>query len=115
MNRESKQLMNTIVEALKEKKGIDIVTLNLEEVSLMADYFVISHGNSPTQVKSLAEEVKGKIEELGFQIKRIEGMESARWVLIDAGDVIAHIFHREERAYYNLERLWSDAKVVEHA
>lgn len=115
MNQGSERLMNTVVEALKEKKGIDIVTLHLEEVSLMADYFVISHGNSPTQVKSLAEEVKEKIEEHGFQVKRIEGMETARWVLIDAGDVIVHIFHREDRAYYNLERLWSDAKVVEHA
>ena len=115
MSQPTEQLMHEIVETLKEKKGIDIVTLNLQEVSLLADYFVICHGNSTTQVQSLASEVMEKVEKLGLTIRRMEGFDAARWVLIDVADVIVHIFHREERQYYNLERLWSDAKVIEHA
>lgn len=97
------------------KKGKDPVALNLQGISLIADYFVICHGNSETQVKAIADEIKDKAEQHGLEIKRIEGLDTARWVLIDLGDVVVHVFHREEREYYNLERLWSDAKVIENA
>lgn len=114
MNQGAERVLHTVVEAIKEKKGIDIVTLNLQEVSLVADYFVICHGNSSNQVQTLASEVKDKVEQLGMTIRRMEGFDTARWILIDIGDVVVHIFHREDRGYYNLERLWSDAKVIEH-
>jgi ribosome-associated protein len=107
--------MSLMMRVIDEKKGKDPVALNLQGISLIADYFVICHGNSETQVKAIADEIKDKAEQHGLEIKRIEGLDTARWVLIDLGDVVVHVFHREEREYYNLERLWSDAKVIENA
>lgn len=108
-----KQLLDLAVQAADEKKAMDIVALDLKGISLIADYFVICHGNSDIQVQSIATEVRKQAQEAGVDIKGIEGMDTARWVLMDLGDVIVHIFHRDEREYYNIERLWSDAKVVE--
>ncbi|WP_019636722.1 ribosome silencing factor [Paenibacillus fonticola] len=108
-----KQLLDLAVKAVDEKKAMDIVALDLQGISLIADYFVICHGNSDVQVQSIATEVRNRAHQAGVDIRGIEGMDSARWVLMDLGDVIVHIFHRDEREYYNIERLWSDAKVVE--
>jgi ribosome-associated protein len=105
--------MNEIVKAADDKKAHNIVVLNLKGISLVADYFIICHGNSDTQVQSIAQEVRRKADELGVTVRGIEGFDAARWVLADLGDVVVHIFHRDERDYYNIERLWSDAKVVE--
>ncbi|CAI6016236.1 ribosome silencing factor [Cohnella sp. JJ-181] len=110
----SDQLMRQIVAAADDKKANEIVALNLQHISLVADYFVICHGNSDTQVQAISTEIKKRAEEAGARV-RIEGMDTARWVLIDMGDVVAHVFHRDEREYYSLERLWSDAKAVEFA
>ncbi|WP_407944886.1 ribosome silencing factor [Paenibacillus cymbidii] len=105
--------MNLVVDAAEDKKGMNVVTLDLQNISLIADYFVIVHGNSETQVQAIATEIRKKAGEHGVHVRGLEGMDTARWVLIDLGDVVAHVFHRDERDYYNLERLWSDAKVVE--
>lgn len=111
---DAEQIMTAVMRLIEEKKGKDPVALNLEGISLIADYFIICHGNSDTQVKTIATEIKKLADELGFPFRRMEGLETARWVLIDLGDVVVHVFHREDREYYNLERLWSDAKVVEN-
>jgi ribosome-associated protein len=108
----SEQLLKSVLGAAEEKKANDIVALNLQGISLIADYFVICHGNSDTQVLSIASEIRKQAELIGKRV-RLEGMDTARWVLVDMGDVVAHVFHREEREYYHLERLWSDAKAVE--
>jgi len=102
------------MEVIEEKNGKNPVALNLQNVSIVADYFVICHGNSETQVKTIATELKKQVESLGIDVNRMEGLHQARWVLLDLGEVIVHIFHREDREYYHLERLWSDAKVVEN-
>ena len=115
MAMQSDELLKMVVTAAEDKKAINIVALNLKEVSLVADYFVICSGNSDTQVQAITTEVRKQAESKGVRIRGLEGMDSARWVLMDLGDVIVHIFHRDEREYYNLERLWSDAKVVEFA
>lgn len=107
------ELMNLAVESADDKKALNIVTLNLKGISLIADYFVICHGNSETQVQAIATEIRKKAEERGVRVRGMEGMDTARWVLVDLGDVVAHVFHRDDREYYNIERLWSDAKVVE--
>jgi ribosome-associated protein len=107
------KLMALVVDAADDKKAMNIVTLNLQGVSLIADYFVICHGNSEPQVQSIATEVRKKAQEQGAQVRGLEGMNTARWVLVDLGDVVVHVFHRDDREYYNIERLWSDAKVVE--
>lgn len=115
MTIQPEQLMQLAVEAAEEKKANRIVALNLTGISLVADYFVICHGNSDTQVQAITTEIRKRAEQAGARIRGIEGVDSARWVLIDLGDVVCHVFHRDERDYYNLERLWSDAKVVEFA
>jgi len=112
MTGSSEQLLKTVLNAAEEKKANDVVALNLKGISLIADYFVICHGNSDTQVMSIASEIR-KSAEMSGQRVRMEGMDTARWVLVDMGDVVAHVFHRDEREYYHLERLWSDAKAVE--
>lgn len=115
MAQDTSKLMRLAVDAAEDKKAQRVVALNLQGISLVADYFVVCHGNSDTQVQSIATEVRKRAEEHGYRMKGIEGMDTARWVLIDLGDVIVHVFHKEEREYYNLERLWADAKVVEFA
>ncbi|MFC5651796.1 ribosome silencing factor [Paenibacillus solisilvae] len=115
MTVNAEQLMRTVVNAADDKKAHDIIALNLTGISLVADYFVICHGNSDTQVQAITTEIRKQAESKGVRVRGIEGMDSGRWVLVDIGDVIVHVFHREEREYYNIERLWSDAKVVEFA
>ena len=112
MSGNSEKLLKSVIEGADDKKANDIVALNLQGISLVADYFVICHGNSDTQVQAIATEIKKRAEIEGMRV-RLEGMDTARWVLIDMGDVVAHVFHRDEREYYHLERLWSDAKAVE--
>lgn len=108
------ELLNIAVSAAEDKKAMNIVALDLQGISLIADYFVICHGNSDTQVQAIVTEIRTRAQEAGAAIRGIEGMNSARWVLMDLGDVVVHVFHRDEREYYNIERLWSDAKVVEN-
>jgi len=107
-----RELLSLVVEAADDKKAIDIVALNMEGISLVADYFVICHGNSDKQVQAIAREIKEKAHEQGISVKRLEGFEQAKWVLVDLGDVVVHIFHKDERGYYNLDRLWGDAPFV---
>jgi ribosome-associated protein len=107
------RLLDLVWEAADSKKANDLIALDLRGVSIIADYFVICHGNSETQVQAIATEIRKKAEEAGARVRGIEGMDKARWVLVDLGDVVAHVFHREERDYYRLEKLWSDAKAVE--
>lgn len=102
-------LLEIVYKALDDKRAEDIVVLNMENISLLADYFLICNGNSDRQAQAIAREVQEKAQENGYDVKRIEGFDSARWILVDLGDVVVHIFHKDERAFYNLERLWGDA------
>ncbi|WP_099352196.1 ribosome silencing factor [Fredinandcohnia onubensis] len=104
-----RDILTFAVQAADDKRAENIVALNMKGLSLVADYFLICHGNSEKQVQAIAREIKDKADENGIQIKRLEGFDEARWVLVDLGDVIAHVFHKDERTYYNLERLWGDA------
>ncbi|MDN3018604.1 ribosome silencing factor [Paenibacillus sp. BSR1-1] len=106
---DNQELLKITVKAADDKRAEDIMALNMKGISLIADYFIICHGNSDKQVQAIAREMKEKAQENGYDVKRIEGLDEARWVLIDLGDVVAHVFHRDERSYYNLERLWGDA------
>jgi len=102
-------LLQAAYKAIDDKHGEDIVVLNMQGISLLADYFIIAHGTSDRQVQAIARELQDVAEKEGFEIRRVEGFDAARWVLVDLGDVVAHVFHKDERAYYNLERLWGDA------
>lgn len=109
---ESKELVTLAAQACDEKRANDIVVLDMSEVSLMADYFLICEGSNERQVQAIARELKNQAEEKGIEVKRMEGFDRARWVLVDLNGVVCHIFHKDERHYYNLERLWGDADTV---
>jgi ribosome-associated protein len=106
---DNQELLKIAVKAADDKRAEDILALNMKGISLIADFFIICHGNSDKQVQAIAREMKEKAQEHGYDVKRIEGFDEGRWVLIDLGDVVAHVFHRDERSYYKLERLWGDA------
>lgn len=103
------KLLDTVFKAVDDKRAEDIVVLNMQGISLLSDYFLICTGSSERQVQAIAREVKDQAEKSGHEVKRMEGFDAGRWVLVDAGDVVTHIFHKDERSYYNLERLWGDA------
>lgn len=106
-----RELLSTTVKAADDKRAEDLIVLNMKGISLIADYFLICHGNSDKQVQAIAREIKEKAEEKGYPVKKMEGFDEAKWILVDLGDVVAHVFHRDERSYYNLERLWGDAPI----
>lgn len=109
----NENLLQLAYNAADEKRAEDIVVLNMQGISLLADYFVICNGSSDRQVQAIAREVIEKANENGVDVKSVEGFDAARWVLIDLGDVVTHVFHKDERDYYNLERLWREAPVME--
>ena len=109
----SEALLELTVLAADDKRAEDIMALDVRGISLLADYFVICHGNSEKQVAAITSEIQDKAHEAGVEIGRVEGKDKGKWVLIDLGDVIVHVFHGEERDFYNLEKLWSDAPLVD--
>ena len=105
----SKQLAKSIAKIADDKKAQDIVVLDLKKVSSFADYFVICSGTSDRQVKTIANAIEGELKKEDVRILGVEGLKTGHWVLVDLGDVVAHVFYHEERHYYQLEELWSDA------
>ncbi|GIP69047.1 ribosome silencing factor RsfS [Lactiplantibacillus pentosus] len=110
---DSKELLQLTVEAADDKRADDIVALDVAEVSLMTDYFVILSADSKRQVQAIADNIVEFIRKAGSDVKSVEGRTAGEWVLIDAGDVIVHVFQKDARAHYNLEKLWSDAPLVD--
>jgi len=106
---ESKELMKLAAQSCEDKRADDIVVMDMQNVSLISDYFLICHGTNERQVQAIARGIKEDAEEKDLEVKRFEGFEHARWILVDLDDVVCHIFHQDERDYYNLERLWGDA------
>ena len=102
------------VEAAEEKKATDITVLNIGGVSIVADYFVICSSRSPVHARAIAEEIVEQMGRQGVAKPRKEGYRAGRWILLDYGTVVTHIFQEEERRFYNLEHLWGDAEVVEY-
>lgn len=98
------------VEILESKKARDIDIIDISEISVLADYFIICSGTSTTHIRTLADETEQKMNEAGYNQLHKEGYDNARWVLLDYGEVVVHIFHEEDRNFYNLERLWADGK-----
>lgn len=94
------------------KKAHDIKILDVSKVSTFTDYFVLCSGNSTTQVKAIADEIEEKMDQKGISINHKEGYKTARWVLLDYGDVIVNIFHHEDREFYSIERLWADVEAI---
>lgn len=110
---DKREILQIIAEACDDKRAENIIALDMNEVSLVADYFLICHGSNERQVQAIARGIKDALDEKDIHVKRLEGFEQARWILVDAGDIVCHVFHKDERTYYNLERLWGDADRVE--
>ena len=107
----SDKLLNIAVDAAENKKAEDIISLNMQGISDMTDYFVVCHGNNERQVQSIARAVKEAVHEQDIDVKRMEGYQDARWILIDLANVVVHIFHKDERPYYNIEKLYQDSQI----
>lgn len=99
-----------ICKFLSEKKANDIVKIYVADKTIIADYFVIASARSSTQVKALSEYVEEFVEKNGGEVRRTEGIAEGRWAVIDAGDIIVHIFNDEQRLFYHLERIWGDGE-----
>ena len=112
-NNKIKEMVALAVAALDDKKAEDICVIDISEVSVLADYFVIAGGNNTSQIQALADSVEEKLGKAGYPMKQIEGYQSANWVLLDFGDIIVHVFDRENRLFYDLERIWRDGKRVD--
>ena len=109
---DSKQVLEMVVKAADGRRAEDITALKVDEISPMADYFVIMTGGSDRQVQAIANAVIEKAHETGVTIGSVEGKNHAKWVLIDLGDVVVHVFREETRQFYNLEKLWSQSPLV---
>lgn len=108
----SKKMVKLAYDALDEKKGEDIQIIEIKDISIIADYFIIANGTNASQVDALVHSVSDKLGREGIEPKRIEGVRSASWILMDYGDIVVHVFSKEDRLFYNLERIWRDGKTV---
>lgn len=107
------ELVKLAVEALEDKKAEDVKAIDISEVSVVADAFLIAGGTNRNQIQALCDNVEEKLGRAGYPVRQIEGYETANWILMDFGDLIVHIFDKENRLLYDLERLWRDGKVIE--
>ena len=106
------EILQKVVQAAGKKKAFDITVLDVRGLSMVTDYFVICSGNSRTQVEAIADAIEEDLEPAGVDIFGLEGKREGRWVLLDLGDVVVHIFHKDDREFYQIERLWGDAPIV---
>ena len=104
----SREMARIAIEALRDKKGEDI-----SKVSVIADYFIIVSGNNPNQVQALVDNVDEKLAEAGYTTDKIEGSQGSSWVLMDYNDIIIHVFSKEDRLFYDLERIWRDGTAID--
>lgn len=109
----SNEIAKLAIEALEDKKAEDIKVIDISEVSVIADYFIIANGTNRNQIQTLSDNVQETLGKAGVELKQVEGYDSANWVLLDFRDVIIHIFDKENRLFYDLERIWRDGKLIE--
>jgi len=109
---QSVEMVKTAYAALSDKKGEDISIIDIRKVSVMADYFIIASGMNTNQVQAMVDNVDEELGKKGFICKQVEGYRSANWILMDYGDIIVHVFDRENRLFYDLERIWRDGKTI---
>lgn len=108
----SLEIVKTAVKAADSKKGSDIQVIGIRDLSIIADYFVLVTGDSSTQVKALADEIEFKLKEAGEEPHHIEGRQSG-WICLDFSTVVIHVFYKEQREYFKLERLWDDGEIID--
>ena len=110
---QARMMANIAYKALDDKKGEDIKIIDISTVSTIADYFIIANGSNENQVRALVESVEDELAKAGFVVKQREGYGLGNWVLLDFGDIIVHVFDKENRLFYDLERIWRDGKYMD--
>ena len=108
-----KEMARIACKDIDDKKGQDIKVIDIHNVSVIADYFVIASGTNSNQVQAIVDNVEEQLGRAGYEAKQIEGNRSSSWILMDYGDVIIHVFDEENRLFYDLERIWRDGKVLD--
>lgn len=109
----SKKMTTLAIKALEDKKGNDIRVIDIQDVSIIADYFIIASGSNRNQVQTMADNVEEVLGRSGYEPRQLEGYSTATWILMDYNDIIVHIFSEEDRLFYDLERIWRDGKNVD--
>lgn len=109
---QAKEMARLAVEALEDKKAVDVRILVIGQISTLADYFIIASGNNRNQVQAMADNVDEVLAKAGYQAKQTEGYRNANWILLDYGDVVIHLFDEENRLFYDLERIWRDGEEI---
>ena len=109
----SKELARMACEALEDKKALDVKIIDIEQVSTLADYFIIASGTNRNQVQAMADNVEEVLGRAGYEPKQIEGYQTGNWILMDYRDIVIHVFDEENRLFYDLERIWRDGKVLD--
>lgn len=110
---DNKEILKAVYDAIADKKGENTRIIDISEVSVIADYFIVTNGNNVNQVQAIADSVEEKMLAEGVRLRQTEGYNTAGWILMDFGSIIVHIFSKEDRFFYDLERIWSDGKAVE--
>ena len=115
LSRDS-EIFTTIIKAIQEKKGENVISLDLRQIpEAVADFFIICEANSNTQVRAIADYVEEQVQmQIGEQPYKHEGFTAQQWILVDYVNVVVHVFQPETRKFYNLEEMWSDAETMEH-
>ena len=111
--KNAKEMVKTAVAALQDKKGEDIRVIDISGVTVIADYFIIASGSNPNHVQALVDNVEEQMYKAGYDDPRVEGYNTASWVLLDYNDVIVHVFSQDDRLFYDLERIWRDGKEID--
>lgn len=110
---ETLELVKKVASALEDKKAEDITVIDIREVSSIADYFIIANGNNANQLVAMQDAVDEAMYTNGVHSKQVEGNNNSTWILMDYQDIIVHLFSKEDRLFYDLERIWKDGKIVE--
>lgn len=108
----NEEIIKTAVGALDAKRAENIKIIKIRDLTIIADYFIIANGTSTTQVKALADEIEFRLSQQGLEASRTEGYQGATWIVLDYIDVVIHVFHKETREFYGLERLWQDGEEI---
>lgn len=108
----SSEIARLVIDALEDKKAEDIKVIDISQLTVIADYFIIAGGSNRSQIQALSDNVTEKLGRAGHPLKQMEGYDTANWVLMDFGDVIVHVFDRENRLLYDLERIWRDGQQI---
>ena len=108
----SREMAKLAYHALEEKKAENITLIDIEQVSTLADYFIIASGKNRNQVQAMADKVDEALGRAGYEVKHKEGYQNANWILLDYGDLVIHIFDTQNRLFYDLDRIWRDGKAV---